>query len=434
MKIKFIFLLILICASFNGTLNSQNEFPPVELPDLPQFYFDALCYDSDEIGITRLDIYIEVPYESVNFTKEGDNFHASYEISLSVYDSIETLIDEKWWTEKLEVKDYNQTVSPTTSNLSQRSFPLAPGLYYVAVQIKDNETNKLFRQKKKVNVRRFYDMPFSLSDIMLVSNLKIDSGKTIVFPNISGNVGNLRDTFYLFFETYNKIDTGSAYFLANIHNMKGDIVQSDSFEYQIGIKKQSCFHKVVTSKLIAGDYLLQIKGVINESNRSVEETERAAFSSRTFIIRWRGVPVSVFDLDEAIEQLQYLLDRKKVDDMKNTSPEKKRELFQEFWKKKDPTQKTEQNELMEEYYARVAYANKHFSHYIDGWKTDMGMIYIIFGSPSNIERHPFNIDSRPYEIWTYYEINREFVFVDVSGFGDYRLQNPIWDLYRARPR
>ncbi|MDI6765644.1 MAG: GWxTD domain-containing protein [Bacteroidota bacterium] len=433
MKVKYFFLIVIICALFQWTLNSQTDFPPVELPDLPRFYFDALCYDSGELGVTRLDIYLEVPYEGVNFTKKGDTFRASYEVSLSVYDSVETLVDEKWWTEKLEVKDYNQTISQTTSNLSQRSFLLTPGLYYVVVQIRDNETNKLFRQKRKIRVRKFYDQPFALSDIMLVSNVKFDSGKTIIFPNISGNVGNLRDTFYLFFETYsNNPDTAS--FFVNIHNMKDDIVQRDSFLFQVGDKKQSCFHKIMTSKLIAGDYLLQIKAVINKTDQSVEESERTASSSRTFIIRWRGMPTSVFDLDEAIEQLQYIADRKTVDEMRNAQPEKKREMYQEFWKKKDPTQKTERNELMEEYYARVAYANKNFSHYTVGWKTDMGMIYIIFGSPSNIERHPFNIDSKPYEIWTYYEINREFIFVDVTGFGDYRLQNPIWDLYRTRPR
>ncbi len=433
MKIHYFFLIIVLCVCFQVTLNSQIDFSPVELPDLPQFYFDVLCYDSGELGVTRIDIYIEVPYEAVNFTKKGNMFRASYEVSLSIYNSIETLVEEKWWTEKLEVKDYEQTISKTTSNLNQRSFLLTPGLHYVVVQVRDNETNKLSRQKRKIQVRKFYDQSFALSDIMLVSNIRVDSGKMIIFPNISGNVGNLRDTFYLFFEVYSNIsDTAS--FLINIHNMKDDIVQRDSFLFQVGNKKQSCFHKIITTKLIAGDYLLQITGNIKDTDKSAEEAKHTASSSRSFIIRWRGMPVSVFDLDEAIEQLQYIADRKKFDEMRNAPPEKKREMYQEFWRKKDPTQRTERNELMEEYYSRVAYANKHFSHYIAGWKTDMGMIYIIFGSPSNIDRHPFNIDSRPYEVWTYYEINREFIFVDATGFGDYRLQNPIWDLYRIPPR
>ena len=83
---------------------------------------------------------------------------------------------------------------------------------------------------------------------------------------------------------------------------------------------------------------------------------------------------------------------------------------------------------MEEYYSRVEYANKNFSHYQAGWKTDMGMVFILFGSPNNVERHPFDIDSKPYEIWSYYDYNRSVIFVDESGFGDYQLLTPIWDM------
>ncbi|MDP3581631.1 MAG: GWxTD domain-containing protein, partial [Ignavibacteria bacterium] len=64
---------------------------------------------------------------------------------------------------------------------------------------------------------------------------------------------------------------------------------------------------------------------------------------------------------------------------------------------------------------------------------DMGMIYITFGPPSNVERHPLDSDAKPYEIWDYYEINRSFTFVDETGFGNYRLINPDfsrWPGYR----
>ena len=157
-------------------------------------------------------------------------------------------------------------------------------------------------------------------------------------------------------------------------------------------------------------------------------------SSRPFVIRWRGAPTSIIDLDLSIDQLQYITDKDKIDEIKKAPLDKKREMFREFWRKKDPTPNTERNELMEEYYSRIAYANKHFTHYLEGWKSDMGMIYVIFGPPNNVERHPFDIDAKPYEILTYYSLNREFVFIDATGFGDYRLQNPLWDISRTRPR
>ena len=89
---------------------------------------------------------------------------------------------------------------------------------------------------------------------------------------------------------------------------------------------------------------------------------------------------------------------------------------------------TEQNEVMEEYYRRVNFTNANFSVFMEGWKTDQGMVYIILGPPSDIDRHPFELDSKPYEIWSYYQFNRQFVFVDQTGFGEYRLVSPFWEI------
>ena len=62
--------------------------------------------------------------------------------------------------------------------------------------------------------------------------------------------------------------------------------------------------------------------------------------------------------------------------------------------------------------------------------SDIGLVYVIFGAQSNIERHPYDMDAKPYEIWDYYDDNKQFVFVDNTGFGDYRLITPIWDTFR----
>lgn len=145
-------------------------------------------------------------------------------------------------------------------------------------------------------------------------------------------------------------------------------------------------------------------------------------------------PRSVQDLDVAIEQLRYIAKDDELSILRDAStPEEKQTRFLEFWKKRDPNPNTPRNEKMEEFYARVEYANKHFSHYITGWKTDMGMIYIIFGAPNSVDRHPFEVDSKPYEVWSYYDLNYSFVFVDQTGFGDYRLESPLWEVWN-RPR
>jgi GWxTD domain-containing protein len=43
-------------------------------------------------------------------------------------------------------------------------------------------------------------------------------------------------------------------------------------------------------------------------------------------------------------------------------------------------------ELIRVYYNRVLYANLYFTSYKEGWKTDRGMIYIIYGPPKMLEK------------------------------------------------
>lgn len=47
------------------------------------------------------------------------------------------------------------------------------------------------------------------------------------------------------------------------------------------------------------------------------------------------------------------------------------------------------------YYGRVENANRHFTSYTEGWKTDRGLVHIIFGTPSTIRK------SQETETWVY---------------------------------
>lgn len=84
---------------------------------------------------------------------------------------------------------------------------------------------------------------------------------------------------------------------------------------------------------------------------------------------------------------------------------------------------------MLEYFRRVDYANEQFLGLFGGWRSDMGRIHIKLGPPNEIERHYFELDSNPYEIWYYYALGEEFIFVDERGFGEYTLVYPLDEGY-----
>lgn len=129
--------------------------------------------------------------------------------------------------------------------------------------------------------------------------------------------------------------------------------------------------------------------------------------------------------------------------------EKEREVFMEltadyerdafidmFWKQRDPTPGTPQNEYKEEILERFLYVNKHFSRGTtrEGWMTDQGSIYMILGEPVSIERFPAPHDIYPCQVWTYYGDPAKglpphfcLVFFQRGGFGEYKLYSPVAD-------
>jgi GWxTD domain-containing protein len=130
------------------------------------------------------------------------------------------------------------------------------------------------------------------------------------------------------------------------------------------------------------------------------------------------------DYQNAIEQLRYIATSEEMERLKQAKEDERLQLWVDFWRSKDPTPQTAENEIQEEYYRRLRYANVNFSiSKREGWKTDMGRIYIIYGHPDEVERHPFEMESKPYQIWYYYKRNIEVVFVDKSGYGEYEIES-----------
>jgi GWxTD domain-containing protein len=131
------------------------------------------------------------------------------------------------------------------------------------------------------------------------------------------------------------------------------------------------------------------------------------------------------ELDDAFEQAKYIARKDEIDTWKKLKDaEAKRQFLYTFWKGRNALAVEDDTRTSKQYYQRVKQANDRFSTIRrQGWRTDRGRVYLIFGEPSEIERYPNEIDSKPYEIWRYNNLEGGVVFVfgDVSGFSEYQL-------------
>jgi GWxTD domain-containing protein len=408
-------------ASLYAQLGNYDKLPEQKA----KYYQDFLTFLGED-GKTRLDVFVQVPYKEIQFVKTGEGFEAAYTITVSVLDEQkDKIITEKIWSEKIVALSFDVTTSADNFNLSHRSFDLPPGNYFIRTSIMDKDSRKEFTAENNYAIRNLESLP-SISDIMIISSDKTVEGNRKLVPNISRNVTIESTGLPMFFEAYTD-SVMEAEFDYIITDKENSEVYRTSDRKALNEGSNQVFYSIDSLLLNLGSFMVTVR--LSDENQNVLSTARKSFTSR-----WKGVPKSISDLDKAIDQMIYIANTDELNKIKNAETNvEKTKNFVEFWKKKDPNPKDEYNPAFEEYYRRVNFANENFSNYSEGWRSDRGMVLIILGAPNNIDRYPFEYDSKPYEVWQYYDLNKRFVFVDNTGFGDYRLITPLYgDLYRYR--
>jgi len=423
MKTIKLFLAFLFSTGF---IYSQPENPTLYVQTGAKYFQDFLNF-MDDNGQSRVDIFIQVPFAAVQFERTSKGFEGGYSVTVSIYmEDGETLYLEKLWNEKISVKSFGESSAKENFNLSYRSFKLTPGKYFIKTTVTDRDSRREYFSKNYYTIKDFSIKP-SISDIMLIAQMTKVEGNNKIVPNVSRNVSENKNEINIFFEIYSDslTDYNIDYIVTNKDNK---ILYESSGKQSINEGITQIFYTISDSTLFnIGNYILTVR--LKDNNADI-----LASTSKTFFSRWVGLPATVANIDEAIDQLIYIANPDEIDYMENgKDEEEKSKRFLEYWKSKDPSPGNDENEVFQEYFGRVNFANEQFSHYREGWQTDRGMVFIILGPPNNVDRHPFEYDSKPYEIWQYYEINRSFTFLDETGFGDYRLITPMYgDLFRYR--
>ncbi|MEX2602277.1 MAG: GWxTD domain-containing protein [Balneolaceae bacterium] len=109
------------------------------------------------------------------------------------------------------------------------------------------------------------------------------------------------------------------------------------------------------------------------------------FKARDFSIKSENYP-AIQTPRELAEPLAYLMSEDEYEQILSIQePEQLKEAIDRFWLSN--VQSTSRaRQVISLYYERVEEANKQFSNFKEGWKTDPGMIYILFGPPWYVER------------------------------------------------
>lgn len=137
-------------------------------------------------------------------------------------------------------------------------------------------------------------------------------------------------------------------------------------------------------------------------------------------------PYNNLPLKDKVRLVKYMLNDDESSVLNSLNDSAKLNYLDYFWKEHDENPATGFNETRAEMIKRYKYSNEYFSTNdmkTDGYATDRGKIYMIFGPWTERDDHEAPRVGNPFEIWYYRNIEAGYVFVfnDWSGNDDYRI-------------
>ena len=412
-NIKLYLLIILIIAN-TGLIFAES----LTIHISPHRYLNK-----DKTTIVNLDY--QVPYNNLKFVKHKNGYYAELDFNIDIFKS-DSLIFQKNIRDNIGITNQFDAQSDK-AYLNRVSFILVQGSYLF--QIKATDINS----KKSATI----SLPIEtlapdtiLSDIELCSVVRPDSsaylekfhrGNTL-YQSQPSIIFEKRDNpyVYLSFEVYTNESLRQDMGILVLTVQKDSIlVFDDMMDY---ISYNDCERINLTiplTDLNPGKYNGNIIFQIGELS---EERDFEFFVTEPKIQLY----YVLINPDDDYKLLKYFMSENAPGNWKTYSYDAKRQYVSRCWVKLADANQVSPESFIRTIRERVDYANKHFSHFSDGWTTDIGRIYIRHGEPDDVEKGTTLDDTRfvrkDFQIWKYRSrFNAVYLFLDIQMNGNYKL-------------
>lgn len=326
--------------------------------------------------------------------------------------------------------------------VGQYAVPLPAGEYRVTVSGRD----RFAPERRDSLLVRLPVVPpptghLTLSDIEFASSIKGGAKQGLFYKNtleVIPNIGGMfteHQTCFFYMEAYNLLvgeDRSDLTMRISVFDAVGkELLTRDRLRKRAG-ESAVLVDQFPSGNFRSGTYTLTV-AMLDTSKRTLAQSSRKFFVynptlgvDSTLVSGKASLSLAVYasmeepELDREFKYAKYETtdsERKMYDQLKGT--EAKRKFLTEMWGRRSPGER-------DQYLVRVEHVNTTFQSMMrEGYRTDRGRVYIMYGAPDDIERHPNESDMKPYEIWTYNNIQGgvEFDFVQRSQGGDFELVN-----------
>lgn len=400
---------------------------PRYVPGLPNFNMGVFGSVSEDL-IPGMDVHLSIPVSNLIFRRlpESATFGATFEIHLEVtnVDSSNTPVYARSFFGEVQKDTYKQTQGLDEYDFKRRVI-LPPGKYKVKATVFDDHSRKSLNRLVVSEIPSLGKGQISASSIQLLglrtrldsTDFKplltyhipsiYDSLKANIQLTLQKNVENMNlrmrllrfesDTLPAVFPHYRQPQPGQL-------SYKGiDFEKADTL--QVSRRNFDGLYGAITvdfelPKLRRGVYRVEIEALENDSLLVFAK-------GRDFNVREQAFP-RLTTLEEMAEATFYVNELKPYAKMvTERNPDSLKRQFDSFWTRFTRNKYVAKGTIAT-YYSRVEEANMMFSTYKEGWKTDPGMVYVLFGPPSSVEE---DLNSMIwYYPYSYQDIPNVFIF------------------------
>lgn len=393
----YLLVVISIVPLFTGCTSSENvsnrNVAGIYLPGINLLEPDYKVFHEND---TLTNIYFRLRSENLLYTRKRNDsiFTANVQVKYELMDELEQLVDSS----TVYFVDYGQN---NQKKFLEGIVPLKTKTnenYDLIISFYDANRDNFLKKKitlnrSSVNSAQNFIAKDSVGNIIYKSYLALNE-KVIIQKSRSNPSADIALKYFFVDQPLAKPPFSEAEKVENIV-LNPDSTANFNFD---------SLNTVSFNIPAKGLYFMQTSQGVNEGP--------------TFFSFQNNFP-EVKDVENMIEPMRYITTKEEFN--KLLEAENKKLAMDEFWLEiAGGTERA--RTLIKEYFNRVESANLYFTSYLEGWKSDRGLIYIIYGPPNVVYKN------KDYENWIYGEENNitsmNFVFYKVKNYltsNDYSL-------------
>lgn len=398
-RITFLLLVFLTCFSQRGNNN------PLDVTYETFYHHETELFD--------VKFSLRVSKDKLLFERNDEVYNSNFLLKVNVLQN-----DQIVWTNTRE-----HSISENTSDFSPREVfqdtfrvELKAQSYVVEAFILDHSNNFRFKKNTLLSLDKSSTKTIEIDNISVFEH---HNGvfKYVPLNALNQNVDVFKVNFSLFTLSY--LDRELRINVKVLTPKREELFKKElKGKYFSTQKRLSEFSVLLQRKVFKSDvnYILLVE-LIDDSGNVLNRGEKALSFLRN------DFPSTTQEMNNALKYMEYVANSDSIEYYTDKPVEKSLDYYKRVWKQLARSKVySEYVKVMREYFERVRYANRAFSGVgRHGWRSDRGRIFIKFGNPDEVTNHPFNVNQKPYVVWSYYNLRKQFVFIDHTGFGDYRL-------------